>query len=99
MAEAGRAEETVDAVKLVEIRLAVIAVARSHLAIVGDHAAGKDQMIVAADEGDHPAAVLLKGITGPGGVAPDGSISRTVLRQLRITGLESRGPAEELYVL
>src|ERR1700726_3549734 len=99
MADAGRAEQAIEALQLLEVRLVAVAVARRHLAIIVDDAARIDQLIVAADESEQLAAMLLELVERSEGIGDVGDVARAVLRHLRVARFGDAVPIERGVVL
>src|SRR5215469_5001912 len=75
MSNPGSPEQTVEVLKIHEVRFMVRAVTRRHLAVVVDYAAREDQMIVGAHPGDHFAAVRLEPVQWSERVRHIGNVS------------------------
>ena len=73
--DSGGAKQPIELLESIEVWLVVPAIARRHHAVVVDHAARIDELIVCADVCEQLAAVLLEGIERPEGVRHIGDIS------------------------
>src|SRR5262245_47818609 len=84
MADPGSSEQPIERLQLFEVGFVVPAVPRRHLAVVLDHAARIDELIIAANERKQLATVRLERIQRSEGVSHVGDVARAILRDLRV---------------
>jgi len=94
----GRAEQAIEPLHVVEVARPA-AVALGHRAVVVEHAARIDQLIVAADEREQLAPRAAERVEVAERVGRVGDVARSVLRDLRVA-LDTDGvPVEAEVVL
>src|SRR5262249_24438997 len=74
-----RAKQPIEALQVLEVRLVVIAVPRSHLAVVLDDATRIDKLVIATDERQQFASACPKNIQRSEGVRNVGDVARAIL--------------------
>src|SRR6185437_4844707 len=84
MADAWGAEQAIEVLQAGEVRIVGVAVAPGHRAVVVDHAARIDELIVRADEGEELATVGLECVQRRKRIGHVGDIAGAILGYLRI---------------
>ena len=64
VSDTGRAEQTIKALQIAEIRLTEPAIACRHLAVIVNHATRVDELVISAHKGEQLAAMLLNSSSG-----------------------------------
>ena len=99
MAYARRAEQAIETLQVGKVRLPAAPILGRHLPIIVDDPAWKDQLIIAANPGEHLAAVRLELIEGRERVGDVRYVLRTILGDLRVPLHRHRLPIEIEIVL